>query len=216
MFKEQYVPYTIRAKRTLIRCWRPEDAEALHRAIRDSRESLLPWMPWAKYISDEIDPQVQFIRACRARFDRDDDYTFGVLSTDGSKVLGGTGLHKRSGLFGIEIGYWIASRYQNQGYATETTKALIRTAFDLSNIDHIQLRVDAGNAPSIRVAEKAGFSFEGSLKRRQQNADGVFQNLMTWTIFRSEYERSDNYNEPADAFDILGRPLERSDSNFGP
>ncbi|MFC7467162.1 hypothetical protein ACFQVA_05395 [Actinomadura keratinilytica] len=30
-----------------LRRWRREDAGALHRVIRESREHLVPWMPWA-------------------------------------------------------------------------------------------------------------------------------------------------------------------------
>ena len=84
-------------------------------AILESREHLLPWMPWAANEPVELSQRVQWLRKCRGKFDLDQDYIYGVFNLDETKVLGGTGLHTRAGEAAREIGYWIHKDYHPPG-----------------------------------------------------------------------------------------------------
>ena len=55
-------------------------------------------------------------------------------------------------------------RYWNQNIATEATKMLLKYAFDELNLYKIRAGIAINNEGSWRVAEKAGFTFEGILK----------------------------------------------------
>ncbi|MFC5823149.1 GNAT family N-acetyltransferase [Nonomuraea insulae] len=65
-----------------------------------------------------------------------------------------------------EIGYWAAPEARGKGVTTHAVKALCRWAFRSLDLELIQWRAEAGNEASRRVAEKAGFVFEGTLRRR--------------------------------------------------
>jgi RimJ/RimL family protein N-acetyltransferase len=70
---------------------------------------------------------------------------------------------------GAEIGYWMDPRARGRGVATAAVRALCRWAFtiqDLPPIDLIEWRCEVGNLASRRVAEKAGFLIEATLRRR--------------------------------------------------
>lgn len=86
------------------------------------------------------------------------------VSADATR-LGRVGL----GLAGArraEIGYWVDPRARGRGVAAEATKALCRWAFTHLRLEIIEWRAEVGNHASRRVAEKAGFLIEGTLRKR--------------------------------------------------
>lgn len=200
-------PYRIETARTTIRCWNPEDAEKLQWAISASVDSLLPWLPWAKGEPHDFHTKIDVLRRFRGVFDLGQDYFFGILTKDGREVIGGCGLHTRAGAFAFEIGYWINVVYQNQGYATEVTRALVKTAFELSDIDNIQIRCDVRNKASMRVIEKVGFAVEGTLRHRMKDANDEFSDSLAAILLRDDYARSDLKEIEVKAWDVIGEVL---------
>ena len=192
--------YRIETERLVLKCWHPKYALKLDGAIRESLDSLLPWMPWAKYEPKEPRDRVALLRRFRSDFDRDEDYVYGVFDRSEEEVVGSSGLHKRIGPLGFEIGYWINKHFQRMGFATETARALVKAGFELFDIDRIEIHCDEKNLGSRRVIDKLGFRHECTLPRRQINADGEFQDIMCWTIFRDEYEKSELKNTKTSFF----------------
>ncbi|MEY2468290.1 MAG: [ribosomal protein S5]-alanine N-acetyltransferase [Actinomycetota bacterium] len=60
-----------------------------------------------------------------------------------------------------EIGWYLASRYWDRGYATETTRLLIDFACDTLKYRRLFATADPENAASRRVLEKSGFEYVG-------------------------------------------------------
>ena len=65
-----------------------------------------------------------------------------------------------------EIGYWMDPRARGRGVATAATRALCQWAFTALDLALIEWHCEVGNVASRRVAEKAGFLIEGTLRRR--------------------------------------------------
>jgi RimJ/RimL family protein N-acetyltransferase len=65
-----------------------------------------------------------------------------------------------------QIGYWMDPAARSRGVATEAVRALCRWAFATLGLDLIEWRAEVGNVASRRVAEKAGFRVEATLRRR--------------------------------------------------
>lgn len=189
-FKYGEPAYKIRTRRLVLKCWDPAYARELDAAIKGTVDSLLPWLPWAAYEPLSVRARVALLRKFRSEFDRDEDYVYGIFDPAERQVIGSTGLHTRIGPLGYEIGYWINAAHQNRGYATEAANALIRTGFELTDIDRIEIRCDEKNTKSLRVIEKLGVRHECTLRRRQIDADGAFQDLMLFVIFREDFERA--------------------------
>jgi 8-oxo-dGTP diphosphatase len=59
-----------------------------------------------------------------------------------------------------EVGYWIARRAWNRGYASEAMRRLVRLLFDNFALDYLWASVSPENPASRRVLDKAGFIFE--------------------------------------------------------
>jgi RimJ/RimL family protein N-acetyltransferase len=74
------------------------------------------------------------------------------------------------GLTGIDwdrligaAGYWAAPWARNKGATTRALRMLCRWAFDIVNLDAMELMTVVGNVASERVAEKARFELSGTI-----------------------------------------------------
>ena len=65
-----------------------------------------------------------------------------------------------------EIGHWTDPRARGRGVATAAARAVCRWAFTALDLALIEWHCEVGNLPSRRVAEKAGFLIEATLRRR--------------------------------------------------
>lgn len=62
------------------------------------------------------------------------------------------------------IGYWIDRNYANRGYTTQAVALVSSFGFSELGLHRIEINVRPENAASCKVAEKAGFIFEGHRK----------------------------------------------------
>jgi RimJ/RimL family protein N-acetyltransferase len=89
---------------------------------------------------------------------------FAVVDGDGS-FLGlamGFGIDREGRQ--LELGYVVAPDARGRGVATRTLELLTEWAFSELEALRIELWISAGNEPSKRVAEKAGYRHEGTLR----------------------------------------------------
>jgi RimJ/RimL family protein N-acetyltransferase len=86
-----------------------------------------------------------------------------------------------------EIGYWVDPRARNRGVATTAVRAACQWAVTTAGVELIEWRCQAGNVASRRVAEKAGFLIEGTLRRRRVR-HGVRVDEWIGSLLRDEVE----------------------------
>ena len=82
---------------------------------------------------------------------------------------------------------YIGSEFQCRGYATEATKAVITYGFDKMNLHKVQICTKTINAPSKRVIEKCGFTYEGTL-RDYFYMNEEYVGRLYFSMLRNEYE----------------------------
>jgi len=75
---------------------------------------------------------------------------------------------------GAHIGYWIDRNFSNRGFTTTAVSLLTQFGFSELNLHRIEINVRPENAASIRVAEKAGYVFEG-VRPRFLHIDGAWR-----------------------------------------
>ena len=139
----------------------PEHVPGMWAATEASLPELRKWMPWAHQASEANSRE--FAERSEASWVEGTDYAFAVMK-DG-EYIGGAGVHSYR-LEGMgELGYWLRSDMTGQGYMTEAGAALVAFAFDTLGLYRLELRAGVGNLASQRVAEKLGFSREGTLRK---------------------------------------------------
>ncbi|MDT0343652.1 GNAT family N-acetyltransferase [Streptomyces litchfieldiae] len=144
----------LRSDRVELRRWRMSDRGALERAIHESLDHLLPWMPWAANRGEE--QTAHFL--ARNQEEWESGQAFGYAITSDAAVIGSCGLFRRIGEGGLEIGYWLHPQWTGRGLATMAAAALVRQGFLLPDIDRIEIRHDAANRASGAVALRLGFT----------------------------------------------------------
>lgn len=72
---------------------------------------------------------------------------------------------------GAHIGYWIDEAHANQGITTRAVIAVTKFAFETLKLHRVEIALRPENGASKRVAEKAGYIFEG-LRPRYLHIDG--------------------------------------------
>ncbi|MDE6592102.1 MAG: GNAT family N-acetyltransferase [Oscillospiraceae bacterium] len=92
-----------------------------------------------------------------------------------------------------EIEYCIGSEFQRKGYATEAARAVIKYGFESINLHKVQICTKTINAPSKRVIEKCGLTYEGTL-RDYFYMDGRYVGRLYFSILREEYEAAKKEN----------------------
>jgi len=200
-------PYRVRTARLVLRCWEPDDAEALRAAAAESREHLLPWVSWARDEPQTLDEKVALLRGFRAGFDRDEDYVYGAFEPDEGRIVGGTGLHRRVGPGGLETGYWVHRDHLRRGYATEMAAAMTRVAFEHLRVERVVVQCDARNEASIGVPVRLGFTREARLRRRAPSLTDERGDLLVFTLLADEYPTSPPASHEIEAYDVLGRRI---------
>ena len=175
-------PDQIRTERLLLRRWRPEDAPLLKDAIDSSLSHLQEWMPWAMGEPTLVEQIRERLTGFYTQFDRSEEWLYGIFTPDGSAVIGGTGLHKRIGPTGLEIGYWIRLSQVRLGYATEAAAAMTRVALSLPGIDHAEIRCDPLNAISAAIPRRLGYVHIETITEETAAPDGGPRGTMIWRI----------------------------------
>lgn len=145
---------SLRSDLVELRRWRTNDVDALHRAIGESLEHLLPWMPWAA--GHGRGHTVDFLARSHDAWEAGEEFAYAI--TSGDTVIGSCGLHRRIGPGGLEIGYWLHPRWTGRGLATKAAAALTGQGFALAGIDRVEIHHDAANTSSGAVARRLGFT----------------------------------------------------------
>ncbi|PJA11681.1 MAG: hypothetical protein COX65_09825 [Elusimicrobia bacterium CG_4_10_14_0_2_um_filter_56_8] len=93
------------------------------------------------------------------------------------RVAGSVGL---SGICGhrAELGYWLGVEYWGQGIVTEAVKMVTRYAFKELGLRRVYAHVVPANKASARVLEKAGYKYEGLLRKHAMKRGKTFGLLL--------------------------------------
>jgi ribosomal-protein-serine acetyltransferase len=171
-------PLPFETERLVLRAPSPDHAPAVQEAIEESFEALHPWMPWAVKLQTFEETQ-DFLARSERQFKADENYVvLGFLRESGRFVLG-SGLHPRSrDVPSYEIGYWCRTSLQGNGYVLEAVNALANLGLGLMGARRLEIRCDASNVASARVAARAGFEHEATLRRERVANDGTLSDTL--------------------------------------
>ena len=145
-----------------IRRWRMEDAQSLAEALNNKtiHENLRDGLPFPYTVSDAEAYISDMLSA-----DRDKTYAWAITVDD--VAVGSIGAFRRDNVhrFTAEMGYYLAEEYWGQGIVTRAIELACRYLFEHTDIVRIFAEPYAHNVASCRVLEKAGFVYEGTLRK---------------------------------------------------
>jgi len=160
----------ISAERLDVREYRPEDAGLVREAVHAGESLALP--PGAPSAADGIAGWL----ADGAQAPRRSGTGVNLMMLDraGNRIVGSISLfHVDWEVRSAEIGYGVRADERGKGYATEALAAVSRWALAAGGLQRAWLTANTDNVASVRVAEKAGFTREGTLRRTGLEDDGL-------------------------------------------
>jgi RimJ/RimL family protein N-acetyltransferase len=145
-----------------IRLWKLEDAEFLANALNNKKiqDNLRDGLPFPYAVSDAE----AFISAMLAA---NPNETYARAITVDGIAAGSIGVFRKDNVHRLtaEMGYFVAEEYWGKGVMTEAVKLMCRYIFEKTDIVRIFADPYAFNLASCRVLEKAGFEYEGTLRK---------------------------------------------------
>lgn len=170
----------------VLRRWVEDDAEALGAVITANLTHLRPYMPWIAAEPLSLDDRRALERDWEEKWLAGGDVVLGIF-LDGEPV-GSTGLHRRIGPGGLEIGYWVAADHLGKGIARRASEGLTNAAFELPDIDRVEIRHDISNAYSRNVPKTLGFHLIGrDAPNRDTKAPAETGVDLVWRVTREEW-----------------------------
>ena len=171
-----------------LRPWLSTDADAIVARIGDPAiVEFLDRIPQPYERRDALD----YIRGSREGWQAWTHTNFAILVEGLESAVGSVGIQWTEIAEGVgEIGYWVAAEARGRGVGTTATRLVAEWAFDVEQrLERLQLRADARNAASNRVAEKAGFTREGVLRSSRRNVRlGRRVDFVMWSLLRAELD----------------------------
>ena len=181
-------PEGFETERLLIRGPLPGDGPEVYRAVNESLAELTPWMPWTKEHRKVEDSEAS-VRRARVAFLERSELRLHLYLKGTDTLVGSSGLHRIDWeVPKFEIGYWCRTRFTGQGFVTEAVRGISSFAFDTLGAARVEIRCDARNGPSARVAERAGFTLEGELRNNEVDTDGELRNTLVYAMLPEEQE----------------------------
>lgn len=186
----QQLPESFESERLILRVPRAGDGVQLFDAVNESHERLKPWFPWAQELTG-VEERELWVRQSYAKYLLNEDMPLGLYLKEDGKLIGGSGLHYR-GLHvpAFEIGYWVRTGYEGQGYISEAVQAVTRFAFNEAGANRVFIRCDMDNLRSQAVAIRAGYQYEGRMRNYERKADSAeLTDMLFYGMTRSDYEK---------------------------
>ncbi|WP_225427040.1 GNAT family N-acetyltransferase [Companilactobacillus kedongensis] len=162
--------------------------------IEDSNEMFNNWasdykvtkyLTWHTYQSVET-AQDFLVQMEKDYFDLS-TYVWGIMIKETHELIGTISVvNIDEKTYTMELGYCIGSLWWGHGYAPEALERIIEYLFDMTDVNRIETKHDDNNPNSGRVMTKCHMRFEGILRDKGLNNNGVCDEVC-YSILRREY-----------------------------
>ncbi len=139
---------------------------------------LSPWLTWCTEDYDQQDAY-EWINASRQNWQNDICYEVAIIEQHTGQLVGSISLNNVSiPLNSAELGYWIRTASQQQGFATEACQAISNFAFDTLGLTRLEIVTHTGNLASQRTALACQAKFECTARNRIFSPDRVCDGIV--------------------------------------
>ena len=159
---------TLSDSRLVLRCPSADLVPQITAACQD--RELHRWMEALPDPYSEADAAT-FVQTCIAKWVDGSENVFAITASDGGRLLGMIGLHDIVHLTApgggrAEVGFWVVATERGQGIMPDALRLVCDYGFAHLRLGRIEWQAEVGNTASLRAAQKVGFQFEGTCRRR--------------------------------------------------
>lgn len=184
------LPTELVGERVIVRPYRTGDGQALWEAVDESREHIVPWLPWGDTHKSPADSEA-LVRQFQSRWLLREDLALAIWDRQGGRYLGGTGLHRIDWETpSFEIGYWLRKSATGQGFMTEAVRLVTQMAFKTLGAQRVNIMAASGNHRSAAIPPRLGFVHEGTRRNFKRNTRGELCDFVEFVMTPEEYQRA--------------------------
>ena len=165
-----------------------EFANQLFGIVEKNRDHILPWLDWAlPEMTAKAEDEYNFSLFADEDWAAGKRFEFAIFKQGKDEILGGISLIRKnkrdkSG----ELAYWLKKEATGNGYMQEAVFLIERFALELG-YERLVIRNDVENLSSKKVAERAGYTFEGVERHgHYDRQNGKFVDINVFSKLRSE------------------------------
>ena len=168
---------------------RDEHAPDLWDAVDASRDNLKHWMPWVNE-HNNLDFSREYVRRMQAKWILREELPMGIWHIEDNHFLGVTGMHRIDWTVpAMEIGYWIRSDAEGNGFVTEAVGLITQFAFAHMRAERVTIRCNSKNLRSAAVPPRAGFLHEATMRLERREADGNLGDTELFAMTRADFDK---------------------------
>jgi RimJ/RimL family protein N-acetyltransferase len=155
-----------------LRPWREDDADEVLVVQQD---------PGIRLWAGGVTSREEAVALLRRLMGQEGRVSWAVTGAGTGELLGSVSVHSIKPAQGnAQIGYWTVPAARGRAVAARAVDVACRWAFATVPLERVELCHAVENAASGRVAEKAGFTLEGRLRRSYRYGDGVRHDELLW------------------------------------
>jgi N-acetyltransferase len=184
MGARQFDPVTLEGRLVRLEPLSPLHEEGLAEAIRDGDL-------WTLFVTlvphpDELD---RFLLEARRAYDTGDGLAFATIDRASDQVVGSTRFMRASmGNRRVEIGYtFLGQSWQGTGINLEAKLLMLTHAFEVLELNRVELLTDFLNQKSRRAILGLGAREEGVLRSHMIMRDGRVRDSVVYSVVKSEW-----------------------------
>lgn len=174
----------LETKRLSLRRFTIEDAPAMFQnwASNPNVTKFLRWPP-----HEDVSITKMVLENWIAQYEQPSYYQWAIELKETKELIGNIGVvEQRDDIAMVHIGYCIGEPWWQQGIASEALQALIPFFMEAVNVLRIESMHDPRNSNSGKVMKHAGLRYEGTLRQRDINNQGIVDCVL-YGMLASEY-----------------------------
>lgn len=176
---------TLTTPRLTLRRFTPADAPAMYQNWASDPEVPL-YVAWDPHPSPEF--TAQLLENWCASYENEANYNW-VMELNGTPIGSINVVNANSKHEYAELGYCMGRPWWGQGLMTEAARAVVDYLFGEIGFHRIIISHAAKNPASGRVAQKCGFTYEGTRREHfKKPSTGEFHNVVDYALLKSEWE----------------------------
>lgn len=185
------LPLPIQTHRLVLRPFAASDAPALWTAVETSRDTLHPWVPWARVGYRTLEDAEARVAASSRHLEEEvpTQISLGIFDLRDGSLVGGIGLHRLEiASASAEAGYWLRKERRGEGLCGEALAAVVDASFGALGLRRLSLVCSAGNGASLRVAQRLGFRLEAVAREAHWMDEHGWQDAWTFALLAREWD----------------------------
>jgi ribosomal-protein-serine acetyltransferase len=144
--------------------------------VEECRDYLSQFLHWPRICKTEQDFKI-FVKSSLQKYEDGKVMTFAIEFR--GEVVGNISFNAiRHDLKKVEIGYWIAKKYQGHGIVTRSCSFLINYAFTELDMEKVQIGAAEDNAASRAVCERLGLKLEGIITNNEKVGERILDHAI--------------------------------------